>query len=452
MAGSHSGFGVAVACALALGACTEPAAPAPLARPLIGGQVEQGFPGVVALSRSRKPFCSGTLVSPRVVLTAGHCVDTFAGDPSVTIYFGTDVAGAGTRLGVVKAEAHPEWTGELVDNHDVGLLLLDFAADPEHAMPLHDGPPTVGTEIVRVGFGVHDGETDEPDGKKRSGTTSINYVSRSQDWFIAGHEDLRACRGDSGGPALVEEDGRLEILGVHSFGFGCESPDGGDTRVDFYADEFIRPWIEANDPTCGADGLCARVGCAADPDCEPCGADGTCAEGCALPDVDCPTQGVGEICRADTQCETGLCVFWQPEPGTRFCSRPCEPGAGGCPEGMSCQSIQPFGSICYHDGEPPGTLRSRCEEHTDCASYLCRDGFCTIECDLTAGRRCPGNLECVRGAADDDSIYYCEAPPVDGSCSAGQGGGRSSLTAAALLLAALFCGAFRRRGRSHLRH
>ena len=92
------------------------------------------------------------------------------------------------------------------------------------------------------------------------------------------------------------------------------------------------------------DGSCAPIGCMSDPDCEPCGADGNCTDGCALPDPDCATSEPGEICQAETQCTTGLCVFWSTDPSYHFCSRECEPGGADCPTGMSCQSVQPFGS------------------------------------------------------------------------------------------------------------
>ena len=31
--------------------------------------------------------------------------------------------------------------------------------------------------------------------------------------------------------------------------------------VDLYVDDFLAPWIAANDPVCGADDLCAPIGC-----------------------------------------------------------------------------------------------------------------------------------------------------------------------------------------------
>src|SRR5690606_3820782 len=178
--------------------------------------------------------------------------------------------GEGTRIGVVRSAVHPEWSGALEDNHDIGLLLLGFAADPAWAVPLHlepIGEEDVGRPVRRVGFGLHQADMTEPDGRKRSGETAISYVSISMDWFFAGDDALVPCSGDSGGPVLAagEAGGPETLAGVHSFGFGCESTSAGATRVDLYAADFILPWIADNDPRCGADNLCAPVGRADDP-------------------------------------------------------------------------------------------------------------------------------------------------------------------------------------------
>ena len=41
--------------------------------------------------------------------------------------------------------------------------------------------------------------------------------------ICAGNGDTDACTGDSGGPLLVERNGRWTVIGVTSFGVGCGS-------------------------------------------------------------------------------------------------------------------------------------------------------------------------------------------------------------------------------------
>lgn len=421
------------------------------AAPLIGGVPEDGVPGATALltdidgaGSGAEIFCSGTLVSPRVVVTAAHCIDDAGANPEISAYFGPDAYGdGGTRIGVVRAEAHPEWTGA-IGNHDIGVLLLGFAADPAWAVPMYReaiDDDDLGRPVRRVAFGRHDRELEDPDGVKRSGATTITFVSLD-DWFTAGHggeEELITCSGDSGGSVLVADgDGEL-LAGVHSFGGGgdCISSTNGDTRVDLHVEDFLAPWIAEHDASCGADFLCARVGCEEDPDCEPCGPDGECVSGCALPDLDCRTQEVGEICQADSQCESELCVYWRDDPSTHFCSQPCD-GDSDCPDGMSCQDVDPFGRVCYHDDDPPGVIGSDCDDGAECGAYLCRDGTCVTTCDLSVGQACPAEFACEAGG---DGEFYCV--PVDrpgGSCGAGGG---STLLGAALALLAAVIAAFR---------
>jgi MYXO-CTERM domain-containing protein len=431
------------ALALAAAACvaSDPVAIEHDSQPLIGGVVpsfaDDPDPDAVALTSSTSfSFCTGTLVSPQVIMTAGHCIDMLSGDPSVIIFFGVDLGGEGARIGVSKATAHPEWTGSLAGQHDIGLVRMNFRA-PEGVVPtplsmIPISAADVGQPVHRAGFGIFNDEGNA-DGRKRIGDTVITSVPSGNDWFLAGDSELMTCNGDSGGPAYADRDGVKTVVGVHSFGFGCQSPDNGDTRVDLYAADFVIPWIQDEDPTCGEDGFCAKVGCIDDPDCTPCGPDGTCTTECALPDVDCATQNVGEICRGNPQCTSELCVFWTGDGDYRFCSEECV-GDGDCPAGLSCQNIQPFGNICYYDDEPPGVVGDGCEEHTDCGSYNCEQGACVTECNLAENRGCLEGFEC--SSIDDDQNFYChKIASGSGGCSVGRRPGPAAWLAAVGLLA-----------------
>ncbi len=402
--------------------------------PLIFGDVDDGHPSAVALSRSGNAFCTGTLVSPSVVVTAAHCVDMLVGDPEVTIFFGTDIENTGKRIAVKDTVAHPMWTGNLSGGHDVGMLLMDNTVKDIEAIPLShfDMSEQIGTEIERVGFGIYDASTRAQDGKKRAGTTVVTSVPSGDDTFIAGDAELITCSGDSGGPAYMTIEGVTYLAGVHSFGIeGCTSPHNGDTRVELYAEDFIQPWIQENDPACGADLLCAPIGCIDDPDCQPCGPDGTCAEGCALPDVDCQDRNLGDLCRAHSQCTTGSCVVWRDEIETSFCTESCDPSNDTCPAGMSCQNFNPFGNVCYYDKAPNGVLGSACEVDYDCGASQCENGACVYACDLSKGLRCPDDFEC----SDEGGGYVChKLPSASGGCAVSGSSSAASVFLLGLLL------------------
>ncbi len=406
-----------------------------VSQPVIGATIDTEDPAVVALVFSNNSvFCTGTLISPHVILTAAHCIDDASGDPNIAAFFTNDTkADGGRKVGVTLTQQHPMWTGDLSGGHDVGLLLLAAAQDPELAIPVNreDLTTYVGADYRVVGFGIWDMGGGELDGKKRTGVMSIARLTG--DYLEAEDPETIICQGDSGGPGFITNGDGVEVLaGTHSYSIsGCSNP-SGDARPDLWWDSFIGPWIEDHDTACGLDGLCARVGCEDDPDCQPCGADGTCTTDCALPDVDCATQGIGEICQADTQCESGLCVFWQDDPHSKFCSESCGDDAD-CPDGMLCQNISPFGRVCYYLDEPPGALGQTCEAATDCSEYVCAEDRCTYTCDLGEGQLCPEGFEC--DSHDDGANYYCWALPTDGGCSTGRGGGGGGLIVALALLA-----------------
>ncbi len=434
-------FLAASGCTTLAGDEPAPAEVATAAQPLIGGSVDDADPGVVALigSGSTAPFCTGTLVGPSTILTAAHCVDTFTADPDAALFFGADAAGSGARVPVTDKWQSPNWTGQ-TGMYDVALLLLQFPQDPEWIFPMNDVAPLdeeIGSPYRHIGFGVYDcseegacNQTGLADGKKRTGVTSILGVSDG-DTVLSGDETVKVCYGDSGGPGMITVDDVEYVAGIHSttsIGDGdCVAP-AADTRVEFYVDA-IREWIQANDPACAEDGLCARVGCTDDPDCEPCGPDGTCTDSCALPDPDCPTSGIGEICQADTQCESGLCVFWQDEPNFKFCTMACD-GDGECPDGMSCQNVSPFGKVCYFDDAPSGVLGDDCDGPLECGSYICADGSCVVECDLSMNQGCPPDFECE---AVGEAFYCVSTGGGGGGCTTtGRGAGAPILLAIAL--------------------
>lgn len=446
---------------LCLAACsgvepTEPRTHA-AARPLINGELDTGDEAVVALLLSNGfPFCTGTLISPSVIATAAHCVDDAGSDPAISAFFGSDAYGDGRKVDIIGARRHLGWTGA-IGEYDIALLKLAFSQDPGLPIPLNTTPLAVDDPLRRVGFGIYntDGESD---GKKRHGNTAIVRLCQvagcnqgiSQDAFETGGPGANTCSGDSGGPAFITgQDGLEYLAGVHSYGSQnaagqCLSGRDGDTAVHVYIDDFIQPWIQENDPTCGKDNVCARIGCVDDPDCVPCGPDGTCVSDCPLPDPDCTTQDLGEICQLDTQCISGKCIFYPGDLQYRFCSRQCEPANDDCPDGMTCQNIAGE-DVCSFTTDPPGVLGDSCSAPTDCGSYICEQNTCVYECNIAAGRLCPPDFACT--SIDDGANYFCHStkPKGGGGCSTGSDGAGNWLIVFGVIVA------LARRRRSHTR-
>ena len=179
------------------------------APPVVGGApAEAGdWPSVAALyDADGRLFCSGVLIGPEHVLTAGHCG---AAPPVKVILDVVDTLGAqGVARGVAQVDVEPAYWEGL----DVALIRLDAPVDLDvppalsgcATNQLYDGAPA---ELV--GFGATQ-PTDEADGRLYAVTMPVidadcddpvRVVERGDARPIAG---LRRGPADDGGRALGE--------------------------------------------------------------------------------------------------------------------------------------------------------------------------------------------------------------------------------------------------------
>jgi uncharacterized protein (TIGR03382 family) len=302
--------------------CTGPAPVGERRAPIIGGTPDTGDPAVVLVligdpNTGMGAICTGEVVSPHVVLTAGHCVasSSVGASQQFQVFLGNNLDTATNRtqfIQVKEVHAHPDYSNAVFGKNDVGVVItaqaLNIAPLPMNRTAIDTGD--VGQTVRLIGYGVTSGSdsTGMTAGTKRQTTTTISNVTS---YLIElGDATNNTCEGDSGGPALMTMGGVETIIGVTSFGDqGC-SAGGADSRVDVYADSFVQPYIDANDPP--------------PPDMTPApiGAGGF------------PVGGIGWGCTDSSQCSTHICAT---QGASGFCTAACDPTqAGSCPTNTHC--------------------------------------------------------------------------------------------------------------------
>jgi secreted trypsin-like serine protease len=158
-------------------------------------------------------YCSGTLISPTVFLTAAHCGE--ADDDRVRVTFSTAYQdGDTTYAGTFHAD--PDYgTPAQSDPHDIAVVVLDEAVDGIAPATL----PAAGSlselpgkqSFTSVGYGAHE-VTNEPGGHRylyddvrMAATGTLNAVNPA--WLRISMNRATGnggtCYGDSGGPNFL---------------------------------------------------------------------------------------------------------------------------------------------------------------------------------------------------------------------------------------------------------
>jgi MYXO-CTERM domain-containing protein len=203
------------------GCLAPPPATESVAQPIVAGAADPADPAMVelfAIQRNSVAKCTATLITPRILLTAAHCIFETQG-ARYRVFLGNDDGNVTAKdlLPVTAAVFDPMYSNNAV-SHDIGVVVLaaplSIAPVPMNRDPL---PATaVGQAARYVGYGLTDGVAQRGDGRKRAATAPIAQIT--QTLIRIGKNAHGTCNGDSGGPLLMDTGAGEAVIGVVSFG------------------------------------------------------------------------------------------------------------------------------------------------------------------------------------------------------------------------------------------
>lgn len=212
---------------------------------IVGGQNAQKneYPWQVGLAfkGSSRPFCGGSLVSSKTVLTAAHCrtdvsnFDVVVGDHDVGRSDGEQ------RISAQSWISHPNYDSNRVNN-DFALIHLSRDVTFSNSiapvcLPKSSSSNFDNKVAIVTGWGTLYQNGPQP---RILNEVNVNVITNractasdtaytasdiSGNMLCAEGPGKDSCQGDSGGPLVTLEDTAYSLVGVVSWGFGCAQAD-----------------------------------------------------------------------------------------------------------------------------------------------------------------------------------------------------------------------------------
>lgn len=174
----------------------------------------------VAVGPAQEPQCTGVVIAPHHILTAGHCAEAIEGG---VVFFALDYAKVDAVSRQIKTiTRHPSYCESCANSVSLGntndLSIVEIEGDlPAGFEPIAFTPKSAVVNKAQVhlaGYGANENYDYETIMKVTE--VPVDKVGNSE--FSTDESKSGSCNGDSGGPAFMEVDGQMTLAGITSRG------------------------------------------------------------------------------------------------------------------------------------------------------------------------------------------------------------------------------------------